>query len=307
MTKPIPAIVEKQVDVEHSYAVISVALAGERDAGNTAARHEQLGAAARETQKLRRLEIGRELLKVRSAWPASGPRAKGWSEFLARVKLDDSTAVRYMQEARTGTVHGEPGDSAQKPNLSQNSDRNVTPDNVTQLALVALVPDPPADDEPVIERDTWCTPKWITDTIGRWDLDPCSNKRSTVQAHDVFDLEDGARMDGLHPPSVIDDDIRVFINPPYSNVRPWIDVYAHTRFCFLLKLDPSTKWFAELLKHTELILLPRGTRVEFVAPEGVPADKSHGNPFPHALFYARAADATAEIRALCWAWRVERD
>jgi hypothetical protein len=52
--KPIPAIVEQHIDVEHSYSVISVALAGERHAETSAKRHEQLGAAARETAAMRR-------------------------------------------------------------------------------------------------------------------------------------------------------------------------------------------------------------------------------------------------------------
>ncbi len=293
MSKPIPAIVEKHADIEASYSVISVALAGERDAGNAAARHEQLAGAARETQRLRRLEIGRELLKVRAAWPASGPRAKGWSEFLERVKLDDSTAVRYMQEARTGKVHGEPpGDSAQKPNLSQISDG---------APALSLVPDPAPEVE--IDRDTWCTPRELTAAIGEFDLDPCSNPRSTVQAVNRFALE-RLGIDGLAHAEDVDPRWRVFVNPPYSDVAPWIAAYGHTRFCFLLKLDTSTRWFADLYARTELILIPR-KRVSFDPPPGVPPENAKAQQFPHALFYARAEDAPPEIRALCWAWRVE--
>lgn len=146
---------------------------------------------------------------------------------------------------------------------------------------------------------------WITDAIGKFDLDPCANELSHVQASRTFCLR--FEEDGLQRAATIGHDWRVFVNPPYSNVRPWIDAYAHTRFVFLLKLDPSTKWFAELIKHTELILLPRGERVSFEPPPGIPPERANAQPFPHALFYAHAADATDEIRALCWAWRVERD
>jgi hypothetical protein len=62
---------------------------------------------------------------------------------------------------------------------------------------------------------------------------------------------------------------------------------------------------AELIERTHLILIPKGTRIQFEPPPGVPLDKAMANQFPHALFYAREEDATPEIRALCFAWRVE--
>lgn len=151
------------------------------------------------------------------------------------------------------------------------------------------------------DRDTWCTPKWITDAIGRFDLDPCSNARSTVQSELSFRLERGE--DGLEQAAWVNANARVFINPPYSNVMPWVQAYRHTRFCFLLKLDPSTKWCEALLEYTSIVLLPRRTRVEFEPPPGV---EGSNNPFPHALFYSRLTDATDAIRALCSTWAVLR-
>lgn len=292
--KPVAAIVEPaSVDLDLLEKQIVVALGGERDATRTAERHEGLAANARETARMRRREVGLMLLKARAAWPKSGPKAKGWSEFLARIKLDDSTAVRYMDAARTSDVHGEPprrssdGDSAQ---VSQNPE-------------LSLVPDPDPDPEVEIDRDTWCTPQWITEAIGEFGLDPCANERSHVRATQAFDLE-GHGADGLALASAVDHGARVFINPPYSDVPPWVAAYKHTRFCFLLKLDTSTRWFAELYAATALILIPR-RRVNFEPPPGVPPDKAVAQQFPHALFYAHAEDATDAIRGLCWAWRVE--
>lgn len=285
--KPIPAIVEKVVDVELLEQQIAVALAGEHDAARSAERHEGLALAARETAKVRRLEVGRLLTLIRPTWPTSGPKAKGWSELLARVKLDDSTAVRYMHEYRDPERH-----SAQpraKP------EQGAPP--------LALVPDPTAAEPEVeIDRDTWCTPRWCTEAIGQFDLDPCSNERSTVNATTTMDLERG--VDGLAHAEDVEPEWRVFLNPPYSDVPPWIAAYGHTRFCFLLKLDTSTRWFAELFARTQLILIPR-KRVQFEPPPGVPPERAIAQQFPHALFYARAEDATPEIRALCWAWRVD--
>jgi hypothetical protein len=299
--KPIPAIVEKQVDIERSYSVISVALAGERDAGATAVRHEQLASAAREAQKLRRLEIGRELLKVRAAWPERGPKAKGWGEFLQRLKIDQSTAWRYM--------HPEQAEPSGFMQPHENPDRDVKPENdPIDRAVAGLQADVDAmlesADDPVIDRDTWCTPPELTTAIGEFELDPCSNERSTVSARTTMDITRG--VDGLAHAEDVEPDWRVFLNPPYSDVAPWIAAYAHTRFCFLLKLDTSTRWFADLYALTQLILIPR-KRVQFDPPPGVPPEKAHAQQFPHALFYARAEDATPEIRALCWAWRIEHD
>ena len=98
-------------------------------------------------------------------------------------------------------------------------------------------------------KDTWCTPAWLAEAIGKWDLDPCSNSRSHVRAARRFALEDGD--DGLAyretPLS-----LRVFVNPPYSRgqVAKWVARYGtrHFAFCFLVRLDPSTAWFRALYR-----------------------------------------------------------
>lgn len=46
-----------------------------------------------------RQELGRRLLEARRRWPRSGPRARGWSEYLERLGIDDSTAYRYISIA----------------------------------------------------------------------------------------------------------------------------------------------------------------------------------------------------------------
>lgn len=341
--KPALAIVAAAIDIDASVARVLAALAGERDAVSAADKHERLGAAARETAKVRRLDTGHELIGIRGTWPPSGPKAKGWSEYLKRVGLDDSTAVRYMNDAKASLIHGgKPGEApdrdsahgpAREPNprdeeddqYGPNLDPLPDPDRATAAPFRALSEtelvqaiarlDPDARkriigaskagaDDVAIDRDAWCTPKWLAEAIGEVDLDPCSNERTHIRARSTFRLdfgEDGlARAEGVHQASC------VFINPPYSNVTPWIAAYGHTRFVFLLKLDPSTKWFQALIARTELVLIPRGTRVAFEPPPGVPPDKANANPFPHALFYAHATDATDAIRALCFAWHVDR-
>jgi hypothetical protein len=150
------------------------------------------------------------------------------------------------------------------------------------------------------DRGTWCTPAWLAELLGKFDLDPCSNTRSHVRASRYFALDDGD--DGLALAKKVASDTRVFINPPYENgaVLRWIRAYQNTRFAFLLRFDPSTDWFSELYRITSLVAIPRGRRVNFEPPPGVQASS---NTFPHAVFFARAEDARRELLRACFAWR----
>lgn len=149
------------------------------------------------------------------------------------------------------------------------------------------------------DRDSWTTPAWITVALGPFDLDPCSNPRSLVLAHRTFELARGE--DGLALASGVDSESRVFINPPYSSgqVIRWAQAYAHTRFCFLLRFDPSTAWFRFLYQRSGVVCVPR-KRVNFDPPPGV---KAFSNVYPHALFFARLEDASEQIKRLSFAWR----
>lgn len=176
------------------------------------------------------------------------------------------------------------------------------------------------------DRNAWCTPKAWADAVGVWDLDPCSNARSHIQARYRCALEWGSN--GLEHEGDEDHagcftgyefaptggtvgtvttcarkDWRVWLNPPYGRgeVLRWLRHYKHTRFCFLVRLDPSTEWFAELIAASEVLMVPRGERIEFEAPPGARVSK---NPFPHVLAYADHRDVTPAVEALCFEWRV---
>lgn len=149
------------------------------------------------------------------------------------------------------------------------------------------------------ERGAWCTPKWLAEKLGAFDLDPCSNPRAHIDARVRLTLENGH--DGLR--YCVGPDERVFINPPYANgqVIRWFRAYQHTRFCFLLRFDPSAKaWFTELYRSTGLVCVPRGRRVNFEPPPGVTGSS---NTIPHALFYKHAEDAPDALLRACIAWR----
>lgn len=292
--KPIPAIVES--DIARVAARVDECITRLRDAEQHAEQADRRAQSAHEAARTRRLDLGRALIDARKHFKPSGKNAKAWSDFLAVRRLTLEQAQDAMKYA--GFVEGLTGGSEDPPaKLPTREEAGLD----SPPPLLSLVPD--QADEVEIDRDTWCTPKWITDAIGRFELDPCSNDRSTVQAAQMFDLVDRGA-DGLVLATAVAPTARVFINPPYSDVPPWIAAYKHTRFCFLLKLDTSTKWFAELYAATGLILIPR-KRVQFEPPPGVPPERAIAQQFPHALFYAHAEDATDAIRELCWTWRVE--
>lgn len=96
---------------------------------------------------------------------------------------------------------------------------------------------------------------------------------------------------------------RVWIQPPYDIVLEVIAHLGHTRLVALLRLDTSTEWFDQLFGICEVIMVPRGDRIEFDPPPGVEGD---ANPFPHGLYYARAEDVPVAISALCYAWPTPR-
>jgi len=268
---------------------------------------------SRDDAQQRRITAGHFLIKVRGKLPRRSATNEGWKAFLEAIELDDSTAQRWMDAADPSRLtarskDAQPGDSSSDDRPSpEPRDEDAPPapaadrEDDGTLAAPSSSPGPEVE----IDRDTWCTPAEIAEYLGDWDLDPCANERSHIKAAREFRFEERGE-DGLFFANRIDANTRVFINPPYSDVGPWIEAYAHTRFCFLLKLDPSTGWFERLFELSELILVPRGTRIQFEAPPGVPAEKSKANQFPHAFFYARASDATKAIRDFCFSpWRTK--
>lgn len=160
-------------------------------------------------------------------------------------------------------------------------------------------------------RGSWCTPKKYADKVGRFDVDPFTNERSRIQATYACILEHGD--DGLAGPNpgefymnvpgrkyLAETTERVWLQPPYDIVLKAIRHYGHTRFTALLRLDPSTQWFAELYQLSEIILVPAGDRIEFDPPPGI---KPSSNPFPHGFFYAHESDVPDALREVCFEWR----
>jgi hypothetical protein len=207
--------------------------------------------------------------------------------------------------------------------------------NSGQLSLGALGGIHLAPDVLDEQRGAWCSPVEYTDACGHFDLDPFTNPRSTLRASYMCMLENGGDGFGLDrrvtpgtfyvkagetfttctceycaalPPldraqldfyDVADETWRVWIQPPYDIVLAALAHYGHTRFTALLRLDTSTEWFEQLWGLSQVIMVPRRDRIEFVPPPGV---KGSANPFPHGLYYKLAEDVTPKVRELCYPW-----
>lgn len=160
-----------------------------------------------------------------------------------------------------------------------------------------------------VDRGAWCTSADTARMVGPWDHDPFSNPRSNIVSRTACMLERGD--DGLAGPRVgeffiaglgrrlADEDTRLWGQPPYTLVPEALSHYGHTRFCFLLRFDPSTKWFSRLYQLSKLVCVLR-KREPFVPPPGV---KASSNPHAHALFYRDERDATPEVLRRSVAWR----
>ncbi len=60
--------------------------------------------AAMDNSDQARLALGLSLLEARKAWPASGPDARGWGEFLEDIAIGQRSARRYMKTAQRWAV-----------------------------------------------------------------------------------------------------------------------------------------------------------------------------------------------------------
>ena len=110
-------------------------------------------------------------------------------------------------------------------------------------------------------RDSWRTPAWLYEALNRefgFDLDPCPYQPNWAA---------GTHQDGLE----LDwDGKRVFCNPPYSNIKPWVEkAFASAAFTvLLLPAWTDRDWFQILHeRHAEIRYFRH--RVNFIPPNGV--------------------------------------
>lgn len=96
--------------------------------------------------------------------------------------------------------------------------------------------------------DSYATPKWLMDVFSGW-FDPCP-------------LDGDYKLDGLY----IDWENKTYVNPPYSNPKPWVEKAIAEKkkgklIVMLLRADSSTKYFQRCQEEGEVIYF--GRRIKF--------------------------------------------
>lgn len=99
-------------------------------------------------------------------------------------------------------------------------------------------------------KDDYYTPEWVFDAMGlRFDIDVCAPPSGVpwVPADQFYTKAD----DGLLQPWVG----RVWMNPPYSEVTPWVQKFvAHRHGVCLLPMAKSL-WFFQLWQDIDAIAI----------------------------------------------------
>lgn len=115
--------------------------------------------------------------------------------------------------------------------------------------------------------DEWRTPKWFFEMLqaryGVFELDAAASRDNALCSR-YFDEQS----DGLAQPWP--KDVRIFCNPPWSNISPWVKK-ALNEECHITLLLPANRsdqeWFHELLSSPYEIVFHRG-RLSFEDPTG---------------------------------------
>lgn len=113
------------------------------------------------------------------------------------------------------------------------------------------------------KSDVWLTPEWVLDRLGKFDLDPCAAPvpRPWKTARKMITLPDdglGMKWRG-----------RVWMNPPFSNIHPWIRrISEYGNGIALVPARVETGWFHDFVwKKADALFFFRH-RVNFCEQSG---------------------------------------
>lgn len=147
-----------------------------------------------------------------------------------------------------------------------------------------------------MRNDNWGTPPWLFNSLNsefKFNLDACADETNYKCAH-YYDIHRNCLITEWKP-LLRDAELRAFMNPPYSNPKPFIEKAWEMRknglVVCLVKVDTSTKWwniFWDYEKHSpkngcEVRFLPK--RIKFIPPKG--KDGTSGPTFPSAIIVMR--------------------
>lgn len=109
------------------------------------------------------------------------------------------------------------------------------------------------------EKDTTLTPLWLIEKLGEFDFDPCGyENHKTASAINVWP-SCGLKVDWFGS---------VWLNPPYSNVEPWLEKLAkHGDGVAFVLASTDTAWFHKTLENASYYLFLKG-RPKFLRTDG---------------------------------------
>lgn len=142
----------------------------------------------------------------------------------------------------------------------------------------------------VSQKTEWITPKFITDAVGPFDLDPCAPIHPPWPiAPKTYTIED----DGLAHPW----EGRVFCNPPYGTViteRFLLACCNHRNAIALIFARTETRAFFTYVWGAAYALLFLRGRICFHHVDGTPAASSSGAPSVLVAYSPETADKLLE-------------
>ncbi len=125
---------------------------------------------------------------------------------------------------------------------------------------------------PMVSSDDWYTPKWIIDTLGPFDCDPCAPPIE-VRPYQIAPIAYSKDDDGLaHEWQGV-----VWMNPPYSRVllRQFCEKMAAygSGIALLVNRQDNLLWQEVIFPSAKSMIFMRH-RVKFIRPDG-----TTGSPF----------------------------
>lgn len=106
------------------------------------------------------------------------------------------------------------------------------------------------------QTDIWLTPLNLVQGLGEFDLDPCGELDHPT-ARTIY-TENGLEKDWFG---------RVWLNPPYSNLAPWLEkLYVHGNGIALVFARTDTTWGQKFMPLASSIFFPKG-RIWFLTKQ----------------------------------------
>ncbi|MBL4068248.1 phage N-6-adenine-methyltransferase [Escherichia coli] len=117
-------------------------------------------------------------------------------------------------------------------------------------------------------RDCWQTPLWLFDALdiefGFW-LDSAASDKNALCAHWLTEADDALNSEWVSHGAI-------WNNPPYSNIRPWVEkaaeqcIQQRQTVVMLVPEDMSVGWFSKALENVDEVRIITDGRINFIEP-----------------------------------------